>query len=398
MCENKLLKDLKVIDLKNEIFKFNIETKNLKKDELIELLRNLRKANIVVKNFYPDTLVLKDNSDKNNTDLSKNEVYNTKQIEELTNLNQKLNEQIKDLNLHVANLQEKVNHLNYLKDSCVPEKVDDHIKSIQQSSFLILADSHGRDINKILLNNFKLNFKSESVFKPNATFTQVTNNISSLTSKFCKKDKVLILAGTNDFNHGRYPSFKCIVDVLNQCKNTNVTLGLVPYRYDQRHYNKFIRKYNLKLIEVVKKYNYQKDSEVDILDTNNGIGRECYTRHGLHFGSRGKNKLASMIFNHLTYGSKLNLNRNLINLTGGTVTHQEPLLPSVEKSYSTVLTNKLDISQDDDAESMISALDSITDNELSLSDDEDGCNTTRVKTNNLENNVVSEKSSDFLEV
>lgn len=154
------------------------------------------------------------------------------------------------------------------------KKTNTDIQTVSPSNkrVLILSDDIGRNVNKILSNNLKNeNYYIESILKPGATFQQVVENIDTATRSYTSQDNIIILAGSNNFNKvKRYPLFKDIWDTVKKCSHLNITVATVPYSNNYR-LNKFINKFNNKLIAFISKIDNYVPGKISLLNLGNSF-------------------------------------------------------------------------------------------------------------------------------
>lgn len=91
-----------------------------------------------------------------------------------------------------------------------------------QPKILLLADEHGKGMNKLLKNVLGNKYNVESVIKPYATLDQVLNSCTRLSKDYTKNDFVLIAAGSNDKDPLKLQSM--LYYNMNKLTNTNVIL------------------------------------------------------------------------------------------------------------------------------------------------------------------------------
>lgn len=403
MCDKKLLSDLKVNVIKDDLLKFNIETKGLKKLELVDLLFKFKNSQIIIKK---DDLNLHSIANVSNPFCSDCDIYKHElnsyriKLENLSSTHHKLEEEITELNLCNEILNKKLEDLNRFRENLETKTKKLSCDAKSTHSVMILADSHGRNVNKIIKNKLDSKYNSIGIFKPNATFEQVTDNIGGLTSSLSKNDNVIIIAGTNNINNKKYPSFKHIVDIMRLCTKTRLAISTVPYRYDFPYLNKYIFKFNKKLVETVRNFNLWTNEDVDIIDINHGCSRRHYTVHGLHFNAKGKTKIADTLVNYIKFGNNVSTSNlihipsvsalpNIVKIQTPNALQTEDLSPFGEDPDEGPSSNSADVSTDDGA--MFSAVDSDSDSDT---DDDDSGNKTQISNTT---DCVHSKSGNFLE-
>lgn len=200
----------------------------------------------------------------------------------------------------------------------------------KNGQLLILADSQGRNLSKYTSNVWPSDNKKtiSSIFKPNATLSEVVNDVGELTKFFTKKDFVVVLGGSNnEIKNKRKQLFYDVERLLKQTEHTNVLVAGLPYRHHLPVENDLINYINIDLEHNI----IRKTHHATFLPINN-LARHFYTKHGLHFNTRGKRKIAEMI-RDLTTGLLKNGTNNKSNHTNTYKgDHLTSLLPSPEKS------------------------------------------------------------------
>lgn len=179
--------------------------------------------------------------------------------------------------------------INQTKPSVEPIKT---VKTARKKSkVLLIGDSHLRNMLPILNNNTSDKCSFMCIFKPNATFNQVTSSLSYNTKGFTKNDQVYILAGCNDVSKNNHFDFNLntLVDVVSY---TNVNIVLIPYRFDDLSLNSCIYDFNVRLCSFAATHN------IGIIDTSL-LKRNLYTSFGLHLNRLGKTVLCDYIISDL---------------------------------------------------------------------------------------------------
>lgn len=80
-------------------------------------------------------------------------------------------------------------------------------------------------------------------------------------------------------------------------KRTNLSIVLIPYRYDKEGLNQAIYKTNIFFCQFAARNN------INIIDTS-VIERSSFTRHGLHLNVSGKKIFVDLIFKNLNRKSR----------------------------------------------------------------------------------------------
>ncbi|KAF2897377.1 hypothetical protein ILUMI_08798 [Ignelater luminosus] len=156
-----------------------------------------------------------------------------------------------------------------------------------KSTVLLLADSQGRGLANQLQVNLGKDFSVNGIFKPNATFENVTAEVKSMTSNLTSEDFLIILAGSNNALDGKTVTTDNLSTISN-IENTNVIIIAVPYWKGRSVLNEFTYNINLQIYNelVVGKQNFS------LFDINTIMNKTDFTFHGRHLNSKGKKKLS----------------------------------------------------------------------------------------------------------
>jgi len=107
-----------------------------------------------------------------------------------------------------------------------------------------------------------------------------------------KKDIVVLWGGSNDIaRNNSLEGLKHILELFINANHTNVILLTAPHRHDlitNSCVNKEVEMFNKKLHKKVQGF-----KKVEIIDVVNE--RNCYTRHGQHLNSAGKDTMSKRI-------------------------------------------------------------------------------------------------------
>lgn len=184
----------------------------------------------------------------------------TKLKRELVQIRSKVNKLIKDRTNNTAGNSDKEGtvydigkevissdcaSIEILNDKPIKKIADNGNKNCKNdyNNILILADSQGRSIGDIMCDKIE-DYKVTCIFKPNAAWMDVINNIESLTANYGKSDYVVIWAGLNDALKGRTLPSDVIGQVLARLSHTNVIQLTVPLLVNRPVLNNFILNIN----------------------------------------------------------------------------------------------------------------------------------------------------------
>ncbi|KAG5861041.1 hypothetical protein JTB14_021677 [Gonioctena quinquepunctata] len=130
-----------------------------------------------------------------------------------------------------------------------------HRELIPIPKILILCDEIGYGLRKSMSKSIGEEFTIETIIKPGAYFVNVIEDVVELSMNFGLNDYIIVIAGSNDFNSKKYPSFREINSRIKECSHTNIIFSSVPYG-KQVKLNDFIYKFNIKLNEYTYKLNH----------------------------------------------------------------------------------------------------------------------------------------------
>lgn len=137
---------------------------------------------------------------------------------------------------------------------------------------LILNDDCGRYCSRLLTKYRELDsYEVTSIIKPGALLSQVIENMDNLCRDFTLNDYIIVVAGSNDVNKNRTPSFRFICNKLKLCTHTNILFTSIPYKKQSMYnslINKHIYKYNSKLNEFLTKFNNYAEGNFSYLEIN----------------------------------------------------------------------------------------------------------------------------------
>ena len=184
-----------------------------------------------------------------------------------------------------------------LDDPLKPQK---KLTSHKQSSggsnkchkIIIIRDSHAKGCAAEIKQALGKTGKVVGYVKPGSNLKNIKNIANKEIQELTKKDVVVLWGGTNDI--ARNESNKGLTHLTNfvaQRKNTNIILVNAPKTHalaDTSCVNDEVTKFNRKMIKKMKVYDH-----VNVINSVNQ--RECYTRHGLHLNSLGKELMAQKL-------------------------------------------------------------------------------------------------------
>lgn len=134
---------------------------------------------------------------------------------------------------------------------------------------LILGDDNAKHINYDLRKFLDSNiYDIRSIIKPGAVLSQVIDNIDPVVQNFTLEDHIIVIAGSNDFDVKRTPSFRFICDKLKTWSHTNIIFTSIPYLRKNTINHQRIFKYNYKLNSFLNKFNNCTEGHTKYLEIN----------------------------------------------------------------------------------------------------------------------------------
>ena len=130
-----------------------------------------------------------------------------------------------------------------------------HRKMKNPRKVLIVGDAQCRGAAELLNDYNKVNFRIETLLKPNAVLEAVVGGLAQLTRDFCKDDFMVVFAGTHDVLRGNDLDVGLIRDLKTSLDHTNVCVVTVPKLNIKPTYNMYVDKFNSKLREVISTIN-----------------------------------------------------------------------------------------------------------------------------------------------
>ncbi|XP_054269317.1 uncharacterized protein LOC128990770 [Macrosteles quadrilineatus] len=191
------------------------------------------------------------------------------------------------------------------KKKCITTKGQaKKIKAANQTSRLaIISDSQGRGLVHCIDLVAQGKFDTFGCTMPGAHLEDVLS--SSLNADILKNyketDWILLMAGCNNVKAHHSIDDKaaisnkiinCLTSLIEKCKNTNLILTTLPYRYDlhnSHYHHQIIAEINNNIRALV-----YKNKDVNLLDLYL-LEKFNHTRHGYHINKNGKRKVANMI-------------------------------------------------------------------------------------------------------
>lgn len=176
---------------------------------------------------------------------------------------------------------------------------------------LLLADSHGRDVADVLESNLT-EYQVSSLFKPNATFDNVTKEAQAFTCDFGSSDYVLIMAGINDILQFQQITKEKISHLLSVLQHTNTFVLSIPYWQGRDVLNNLIFEANNNIYRAVN--DVEASQSAKFIDVNSLINYSHMTRAGLHVKLSGKRVVFKYISEIIMHDRSISNNKHHSNL------------------------------------------------------------------------------------
>lgn len=387
------INDLKVTELKYELEQRGID-KSGKKTQLVKKLKSVLNSS-----YLPGSNAIEEDKVQN-----RNTSRKTKQLKYIATYQGKIKEletRIQKLEWCLFNLQKKrkiqknidnntdkensstlKNIVDKQKIQIDKNKIEVHTKpkgnlnintnvnkkkDDSKPRLLILADSHGRDMARLCKDISSNKFETQCLFKPNAFFQQVTENISELIKDFNKKDYVILIAGINNALKGNKICNETVIKTFKQAQNTNLMCVTTPYWHGRNTLNQFVYEINCTIYNASQQFT----KGIEIIDSNSILRKNDYSKHGLHLNTIGKYKLCKHILHRIQDNMQRQPSMNTVNKNSIFSTKGNLIIisPDISDSYETTSSSN--------TEANIYPLLPHSDNDLYLE------NYTRIENNNL---------------
>jgi len=172
-----------------------------------------------------------------------------------------------------------------LSDAAVKNRESAVVK-VKKHRVMLIGDSHNKKCSEKISNISDDSYNMTGITKPNANLETITSPIDMNVDVYTKDDVLILSGGTldvarNEMNNG----LRHLTHFLKGTSSTNVIILDVPHHFDLVNsscVNKETIVYNRKLHKVVKSSNHV---QIHTMSRD----RTCYTKHGMHMNSLGKN-------------------------------------------------------------------------------------------------------------
>lgn len=297
---------------------------SLEEEELESIKHKLRQTELSNENLLDKIRTLQEALDKYRANITKNELIIDQLKSELSRKTQKTLSEV-----HTQTDAATVESVETQTDLPLPTSACDNapptleVRNTKDKPLghpkvsgrvLLLADSHGRGAADILKEKLK-RFEVSSIFKPNAMFNEVVQDLRALTADFDKQDYVIVMAGINDILSFHQITRKKLENVLRILTHTNIVFVSIPYWPGRRVLNNIIYQANSNIYNEIMAAS--PGHTVFFVDVNYLIDFTHMTRSGLHLRFSGKH----LVFNYISDIINFNCstvhvcNDNLIYLT-----------------------------------------------------------------------------------
>jgi hypothetical protein len=160
----------------------------------------------------------------------------------------------------------------------------------KKHNVLLLGDSHARSSADLIKNELSKEFGVIGIVKPGARSSEILN--TNLDKIMTKNDTVLVCAGTNDISKDRAKEgISNIINFVKRTSHTNILIMEVPHRHDLADWscvNREVIRFNRLLAKRLKPYQHAEIYRIN-------LGRQHFTKHGLHMNKEGKVKTCQQI-------------------------------------------------------------------------------------------------------
>jgi hypothetical protein len=173
----------------------------------------------------------------------------------------------------------------------------DNLKTVKcqdkpKHKIVLIGDSHARGCASKLQGKLDDNYEVLGYVKPGAGASVLTKTAQTEINGLTAEDTLIYWGGTYDIaKNNTSGGIKHIHHYLLENRHTNIIFTGAPHRYDLNEssiINEESRRYNEKLTNISSKYRH-----TSVMEMN--LGREDFTRHGLHLRNSGRNKLLAAL-------------------------------------------------------------------------------------------------------
>ena len=162
----------------------------------------------------------------------------------------------------------------------------------KQHKVIIVGDSHARrgaaEVKHLLNNKFEV----QGMVKSGSGMELIKETTRAEINKLSRKDVVVVWGGSNDIaRNNSKKGIKNMLECVMNANNTNVIVMSAPPRYDLTRdscVNREVDSFNEKLGKRLKRFD--KVEMIEVIKE-----RACYTKHGQHLNTRGKEVMAKKI-------------------------------------------------------------------------------------------------------
>ena len=162
----------------------------------------------------------------------------------------------------------------------------------KQHKVIIVGDSHARggaaEVKHLLNNKFEV----QGIVKSGSGMQLIKETTRAEINQLTRKDVLVVWGGSNDIaRNNSNKGIKNMLECVRTADNTNVIVMSAPPRYDlikDSCVNREVEAYNKKLGKKLQRF--EKVEMIEVIKE-----RACYTKHGQHLNTRGKEVMAKKI-------------------------------------------------------------------------------------------------------
>jgi hypothetical protein len=160
----------------------------------------------------------------------------------------------------------------------------------KKHSVLLLGDSHAKRSADLIKNELSKEFGVIGIVKPGARTSDILN--TNIDKSMTNNDIVIVWAGTNDISKDRAKEgINNVINFIERTSHTNILIMEVPHRHDLADWscvNREVIRFNRLLAKRLKSYQHAAICRMD-------LGRQHFTKHGLHMNKEGKVKMCQQL-------------------------------------------------------------------------------------------------------
>jgi hypothetical protein len=172
-------------------------------------------------------------------------------------------------------------------------EIRDNQQSDNTRKIRIISDSHGRNLSSFINNKLDNNYHCQGFIKPNAQNYNILKSAHVAIQGLSYNDYLILIGGTNNVGNGNERFIlKDYEEFLKLNIHTNILIFSIPFRYDNPPLNSKISKINENLEKLI---SMSPHNQLVTFIPLNKLKRHYFTKHGLHFNTKGKKLISDLV-------------------------------------------------------------------------------------------------------